>query len=96
MLVIVFLFLTFIAEILGVFRFADLNTWKDAVEHEKAAMAIWVALVVLVKGRAPPQIPRRGQTLRIGTDHDDDWALEQYAMELISEKCNKEEKDSCR
>ena len=54
MLVIVFLFLTFIAEILGVFRFADLNTWKDAVEPMKATMAIWIVLVVLVKGRAPP------------------------------------------
>ena len=54
MLVIVFLFLTFIAEILGVFRFADLNTWKDAVEPMKATMAIWIALVVFVKGRAPP------------------------------------------
>ena len=86
MLVIVFLFLSFIAEILGVFRFADLNTWKDAVEHEKAAMAIWVALVVLVKGRAPPQIPRRGLTLRIGTDHSDDWALEQCAMELTNKQ----------
>lgn len=54
MLVIVFLFLSFIAEILGVFRFVDLNTWKDAVESIKATMAIWIALVVLVKGRAPP------------------------------------------
>ena len=54
MLVIVFLFLSFIAEILGVFRFADLNTWKDAVEHEKAAMVIWVGLAVSMKGRAPP------------------------------------------
>ena len=54
MLVIVFLFLSFIAEILGVFRFVDLNTWKDAVESIKATMAIWIVLVVLVKGRAPP------------------------------------------
>ena len=81
MLVIVFLFLSFIAEILGVFRFVDLNTWKDAVESIKATMAIWIALVVLVKGRAPPQIPRRGITLRIGTDHGDDWALGKCAIE---------------
>ena len=57
MLTTVFLFLTIIAEVLGVFRFIDLNILKDAMEHEKATMAIWVALAVALKGRAPPQIP---------------------------------------
>ena len=89
------LVLILIAEILSGFTLRELDSWLVVMEPIRFPMIVChalravvrilsFALVVLVKGRAPPQIPRRGQTLRIGTDHGDDWALDKCAMKLTN------------
>ena len=87
------LVLILIAEILSGFTLRELDSWLVVMEPMRFPMTVchalravvWIlsfALVVLVKGRAPPQILGEDITMRVGTDHGDGWASEQCAMEL--------------